>query len=400
MSQKEPLLFLCHRIPFPPNKGDKIRSFHILKQLAERYDIYLAAFVDDDNDWQYESALQPYCKEVKLLPLKPLWGKVRGLLGMLAGKPISLPYFYSRALQNWVVDTVQSKGIHKAFVYSSAMAQYIEQVPLDKRVADFVDVDSDKWRQYAEKTANPLLKFVYGWEHRTLFSYEKKITQEFDAITLVSEDEAAFFRQSLPQELAAKVDAFPNGVDGEFFNPDDCGPSPVDGPYLVFTGAMDYWANVDAVLWFVEHVWPVINKQHPELIFAIVGGNPTDKVKALASQNNIIVTGRVEDIRPYIKHARLAVAPLRIARGIQNKVLEAMAMAQTVVMTGMAAEGIRLPANQQSLVTDEADLFAASCLEMLADPERVAELGQENREWIATHYQWQAVVEKLTDVLA
>lgn len=399
MSHKEPLLFLCHRIPFPPNKGDKIRSFNILKQLAGQYDIYLAAFVDDDNDWQYETDLQPYCKDMSLLPLNPLWGKVRGLLGMVFGKPISLPYFFSRRLQQWVNTTIRSVGIKKAFVYSSAMAQYIEKATLDKRVADFVDVDSDKWRQYAQKTANPIMKLVYQWEYRTLAAYEKKITSAFDAITLVSEDEAAFFKAQLPAQLAAKVDAFPNGVDGEFFNPDRCGPRPLEDPYLVFTGAMDYWANVDAVLWFVEQVWPVIHKQHPALKFAIVGGNPTDKVKALARQDNILVTGRVEDIRPYIKHAQLAVAPLRIARGIQNKVLEAMAMQQAVVMTNMAAEGIRLPANQQLLVTDEADLFAASCLEMLSEPEKTAALGQENREWIASHYQWQAVIEKLAAVL-
>ncbi|ALS97651.1 TIGR03087 family PEP-CTERM/XrtA system glycosyltransferase [Lacimicrobium alkaliphilum] len=399
MSNKEPLLFLCHRIPFPPNKGDKIRSFNILKQLAGQYDIYLAAFVDDDNDWQYERDLQPYCKEMSLLPLNPLWGKVRGLLGMLLGKPISLPYFFSSQLQQWVTAKIRSAGIKKAFVYSSAMAQYIEKATLDKRVADFVDVDSDKWRQYAEKTANPLMKLVYRWEYRTLAAYEKKITAAFDAVTLVSEDEAGFFREQLTAELAAKVDAFPNGVDGEFFNPDTCGPRPIADNYLVFTGAMDYWANVDAVLWFVEHVWPVIHKQHPALKFAIVGGNPTDKVKALARRENILVTGRVEDIRPYIKHAQLAVAPLRIARGIQNKVLEAMAMQQAVVMTSMAAEGIRLPANQQTLVTDEADLFAASCLEMLSQPDKIAALGQENREWIARHYQWQAVVEKLAAVL-
>lgn len=399
MSNKEPLLFLCHRIPFPPNKGDKIRSFNILKQLAGQYDIYLAAFVDDDNDWQYEKDLQPYCKEMSLLPLKPLWGKVRGLLGMVLGKPISLPYFFSSRLQQWVIATIRSAGIKKAFVYSSAMAQYIEGAELDKRVADFVDVDSDKWRQYAEKTANPVLKLIYQWEYRTLAAYEKKITAAFDAVTLVSEDEAVFFREQLPAELAAKVDAFPNGVDGEFFNPDTCGPRPIKDDYLVFTGAMDYWANVDAVLWFVEYVWPVIHKQHPALKFAIVGGNPTDKVKALARRENILVTGRVEDIRPYIKHAQLAVAPLRIARGIQNKVLEAMAMQQAVVMTSMAAEGIRLPANQQSLVTDEADLFAGSCLEMLSRPEKIAALGQENREWIARHYRWQAVVEKLAAVL-
>ncbi|GGD69070.1 TIGR03087 family PEP-CTERM/XrtA system glycosyltransferase [Lacimicrobium alkaliphilum] len=399
MTKKEPLLFLCHRIPFPPNKGDKIRSFNILKQLSDKYDIYLAAFVDDDNDWQYEKDLQPYCKEVLLVRLHPLRGKIKGLSGMLFGKPISLPYFHSSRIQQWVKQIIDSAEIKKGFVYSSAMAQYIEDVQLDKRVADFVDVDSDKWRQYANNTANPLLKLVYNWESRTLASYEKKITTEFDAVTLVSEDEAAFFREQLPAGLATKVDAFPNGVDGEFFNPDTSGPRPIEAQYLVFTGAMDYWANVDAVLWFVEHVWPVIHKQHPAMKFAIVGGNPVDKVKALARLDNILVTGRVEDIRPYIKHAQLAVAPLRIARGIQNKVLEAMAMEQAVVMTSMAAEGIRLPANQQPLVSDEADLFAGICLEMLAQPEKMAALGHENREWIAHHYQWQAVVEKLAGVL-
>lgn len=396
---REPLLFLCHRIPYPPNKGDKIRSFNILKQLSGYYDIHLAAFVDDPHDWQYQQALAPYCKSVLLKPINPLLGRVKGLLGMFLGKPVSLPYFSNSSMQTWVNQQISGQQIRKVLVYSSAMAQYVENRPELHRIADFVDVDSDKWRQYADKAVNPLMKWVYGREHRTLSAYEQRITREFDGVTFVSDDEAAFFSESLPLESRDKVSAFPNGVDVDFFDPTLSSQAPFDFPYLVFTGAMDYWANVDAVVWFVEYVWPSILTKHPDLHFAVVGGNPTDKVKALAKHPQVVVTGRVEDIRPYIQHAEFAVAPLRIARGIQNKVLEAMALGKAVVMTSMAAEGIRLPVAQGQLVGDEASAFSEHCLQMLGN-EQCQVIGHDNQAWIKAQYQWDAVVEQLHKMLA
>ncbi|MDF2177285.1 TIGR03087 family PEP-CTERM/XrtA system glycosyltransferase [Aliiglaciecola sp. CAU 1673] len=396
---KEPLLYLCHRIPFPPNKGDKIRSFNILKELSKSFDIYLAAFVDDPHDWQYKDDLTPFCKEVLLLPLHPLRAKLKGLTAFLCNKPISLPYFHSRELQRWVNQQIEQQQIRKCFVYSSAMAQYLEHKVGLKRVADFVDVDSDKWRQYADNAGNPLLKFVYGREARTLGAYEKKITASFDAITFVSDQEAAFFRKDLPLDSAAKVSSFPNGVDTGFFDASLPHANPIDKPYLVFTGAMDYWANVDAVCWFVEKVWPLLLSRHPDLHFAIVGGNPTDKVKALAKHKQVLVTGRVPDIRPYIQHSVFAIASLRIARGIQNKVLEAMAMGKAVVMTSMAAEGIELPPQQKPYVVDKVDEFASVCASLLSDTDSMSALGQMNFHWIASHYRWDAVTAELINLM-
>ncbi|GAA0369535.1 TIGR03087 family PEP-CTERM/XrtA system glycosyltransferase [Bowmanella denitrificans] len=396
---KEPLLFLCHRIPYPPNKGDKIRSFNILKELSQHYDIHLGSLVDDPHDWQYQDVLNKYCKDVFLRPLSPLWGKLKGLFGMLLGKPISLTYFHDRQLQAWVSRKLAGRDIRKVFLYSSAMCGYVESQADLHRVADFVDVDSDKWRQYAEKATNPLMKAVYRFEAKALAAYEQRITQAFDAVSFVSGEEAGFFARTLPAESANKVFAFPNGVDTEFFNPSLVSTSPFNSPYLVFTGAMDYWANVDAVVWFASKVWPAIHKQHPQLQFAIVGGNPTDKVKQLANTAGVVVTGRVEDIRPYITHALFAVAPLRIARGIQNKVLEAMALNKTVVMTQMAAEGIQLPSGQLPLIHDEANAFTDCCLQLLNSPEKAQETALENLHWIRTHYQWQAVMDKLIEKL-
>lgn len=396
---KEPLLFLCHRIPFPPNKGDKIRSFNILKELASHFDVYLAAFVDDPHDWRYQDELKPYCKGLLLLPLNPLMGKLKGLTAFVRNQPISLPYFHSRALQKWVDTQISKHQIGKAFVYSSAMAQYLEKHSQLRRVADFVDVDSDKWRQYAQNTGNPLLKWVYRWEYRTLSAYEQNITGLFDAITFVSAQEADFFRKDLPAQHAHKVSAFPNGVDTDFFDLAVEHRDPLGKPYLVFTGAMDYWANVDAVCWFVEKVWPSLQDKYPELHFAIVGGNPSDKVKALAAHKGVLVTGRVPDIRPYIQHSLFAVASLRIARGIQNKVLEAMAMGKAVVMTHMAAEGIELPGEQQPFVVDNPQAFVSVCDRLLSDPAQASALGRTNWQWIAAHYQWHAVTSELVNLM-
>uniref|UniRef100_UPI002FDA2DC4 TIGR03087 family PEP-CTERM/XrtA system glycosyltransferase n=1 Tax=Arsukibacterium sp. TaxID=1977258 RepID=UPI002FDA2DC4 len=263
------------------------------------------------------------------------------------------------------------------------------------RVIDFVDIDSDKWQQYADK-ASGLKRWFYNREARLLQQYEIAICQRFNASLFVSEDEANAFRQLLPAELQPKVHSLLNGVDTAFFNPALTTAS-VSLPqhYIVFTGAMDYWANVDAVCWFCQHVWPRLKQLQPELHFLIVGGKPSPAVRALAQQPGVVVTGRVEDIRPYIQQACFAVAPILIARGIQNKVLEAMAMNKAVVCSAMAMEGINAPANTSTLIADGAEAFSEACLHLLQQPVDRCD----NRQWILDNFTWPHTLAKLTQYL-
>lgn len=377
---------LVHRIPFPPNKGDKVRSFHILQHLAQKYRVSVGAFVDDPADWQYQSKLQALCDDVHLEKLSPKLGKLRSLSGLLSGEALSLPFYRSASMQQWVDQIIAQKNIRKVLIYSSQMAQYVMNKPEMTRIADFVDIDSDKWLQYGQSKSWPL-SWVYAREGNKLRQFEIDVASRFDATTFVSGTEAADFRK-LSGMRDDRVMHVNNGVNTDYFNPELALPDPYQpaGTVLVFTGAMDYWPNIDAVEWFVQQVLPKLRAQVPTLQFYIVGARPTEAVLALARLPGVVVTGGVPDIRPYIRHATLAVAPLRIARGVQNKVLEAMALGKLVVASLQAAEGIEAESGKHMLVAADAAAFVATILAVLAEPD--ATIGLAARAHMLQCYDW------------
>lgn len=393
----EHLLFLAHRIPYPPNKGDKIRSWHLLKHLAKRYTVHLGTFVDDPDDWQHMEKVRSVCGETAFVRLDPRIAKVRSLGGLMSGRPLSLDYYRDPTMHNWVSEVVDRHPISRIVVFSSAMAQFTGGFEDMLRICDFVDVDSDKWSQYAANKRWPM-SWLYRREGRELLHYERALAQEFDASLFVSEAEAALFRKLAP-ESTARIGHFNNGVDTDYFSPLNAGSSPYqgrEGPVLVFTGAMDYWPNVDAVKWFVSEVFPAVRERHPGAVFTIVGARPSAEVQALGKLPGIVVTGTVDDVRPWIAHADLAVAPLRIARGIQNKVLEAMAMARTVIVSPQALEGISATAGSELLVANDARQYAAQILTHLAAPS--VQIGEAARAKVIRDYGWDSNLARV-DVL-
>jgi sugar transferase (PEP-CTERM/EpsH1 system associated) len=391
----EGLLFLVHRIPYPPNKGDKIRSFHLLRHLSAKYRIHLGAFVDDPDDWQYRDTLKTWCTEVKLLPLHGRLARLASLAGLLTGEALTLPYYRSRELARWAQALAASGTVTRGLAYSSAVAQFMP-ANLGRRVIDMVDVDSDKWTQYAPTQRWPL-SWLYAREGRRLAEWEARVAREFDATLLVSRDEAALLQRRVP-EARHKIGAFENGVDADYFSPARDYPDPYgpDVRGVVFTGAMDYWPNVDAVSWFADRIFPAVREAVPSAQFTIVGSRPTEAVLALARQPGVAVTGSVPDVRPWIAHAACAVAPLRIARGVQNKVLEAMAMARPVVVTAQAAEGIRAEAGRDFLLARDEAAFAREVIAQL----RAGVSNGYARDRILSHYDWDrnlAAVDPLFD---
>src|SRR5210317_537921 len=276
------LLFLAHRMPYPPNKGDKIRSFHLLRHLAQDYPVYLGCLVDDPADWQYAGELDALCAGVKAVALNPLVGRIKGFGSIARGRPLSLDYFWNTELSAWVDSLVRDNKVSVALAFSSPMARYLEHHDRIGRVMDFVDVDSDKWRQYAEEANGPLA-WIYRREHGTLERYERKIAGLFDASVVVTEAEAQLLR-SLAPDASDRIHAVANGVDYKYFDPgiesDD--PFGHECKALVFTGAMDYRANVDAVGWFASEVFPAVRETEPQAEFWIVGSNPTESVQRLA----------------------------------------------------------------------------------------------------------------------
>jgi sugar transferase (PEP-CTERM/EpsH1 system associated) len=387
------LLFLSHRIPYPPDKGDKIRSWHLLQHLAREWQVHLGAFVDDPDDWRHAPVLQNICVDVKLQAIQPTSRKLRSLVGLLTGEALSLPYYRDAELAAWV-DAKLASGMDAIVVYSSAMAQFVMLANDMPRIMDYVDIDSDKWLQYAKTKTWPM-SWLYRREGRCLLDWERKVADRFDAGLFVSETEAADFRKLAP-EFAGKIGYYNNGVDAVYFSPDTAYPNlyPAGVRALVFTGAMDYWPNIDAVTWFVQEVLPELRQKHPDLVFYIVGSRPSPEVRALAG-DAVTVTGRVEDVRPYLAHAAAVVAPLRIARGIQNKVLEAMAMAKTVVSSPQALEGIAAVVDAEILRADTPSHFVFALERILQG----FDCGQAARARVMADYTWASSLARVEALL-
>jgi sugar transferase (PEP-CTERM/EpsH1 system associated) len=394
----EPLLFLAHRLPYPPNKGDKVRSYHFLKHLAQRYRVFLGTFIDDPADEEHLPAVRSLCSEMHVETLTPWRQRARSLSALLSGEALSLPYFRSRRLAAWTAETARRHHVRRAFVYSSAMAQYALGLPKLDSFVDFVDMDSAKWDDYASRRRWPV-SAVYGREARCLLAYEREVAKKARASVFVTEEEAQRFRHSAP-ECAGSVTVIRNGVDADFFSPAHAFPSPFarGERAIVFTGSMDYWPNVDAVVWFAREVLPAIRRAQPAAHFYVVGMNPDASVRALASDAAVTVTGRVPDVRPYLQHAAVVVAPLRVARGIQNKVLEAMAMGRPVVASAPCAAALSARPGVDLAVASDAGGFAAVTLWAML-PKHAQRLSLHARERIVRDYAWSTSLQQLDALL-
>lgn len=389
------ILFLSQRIPWPPDKGDKIRSWRALSHLAKSRRIHLGTFIDDPDDLRHVGLMENICESVHITRLHPLVARARSVTALLTGAPLSVPYFYDRSLANWVTETVARNDLDAVFVYSSAMAQYVLAMASrpPRFLMDFVDVDSEKFRQYADERGF-LAKFVYGREARKLLAFDRMIASQADASFFVSDAEAALFRQLAP-EAAATTFGLSNGIDTDYFDPASvtiprselAGFGP--GPNILFTGRMDYKPNVDAVRWFVQEILPGVLQIKPAARFIIAGAAPAPGVTSLAANPAVQVTGRVDDMRPWLAHADLAVAPMAIGRGIQNKVLEAAAMARPVLTTPEGLAGIDLEPGKHLFVAKHPDDFLAAVLDILDNP-GAEEIGKAARDYLARHYSWSA----------
>ncbi len=383
------LLFLSQRIPYPPNKGDKIRSFNILKHFSATHRIHLGCFIDDPEDWDHVPALQEFCVDSCIVPLNKTVAKIRSLKAFLIGAPLNLPYFYDQTLDDWTKKVFATVKPASAFAFSSQMGQYfLNASPRPQRIViDYCDVDSDKWRQYAASKKWPI-SWVFERESRTLLDFDRRIAAIVDAGTFVAPPEVELF-ETLAPETRGKIHAIGNGIDTEYFSPDRYYDTPYGegGPILIFTGAMDYWPNVDAVTWFATEIFPKVRESVPDARFFIVGGGPTPDVLRLDRIDGVQVAGRVPDMRPYFSHAHVAVTPMRIARGIQNKVLEAMAMAKPTVTTPTALAGIEATPDQEIYVAEDANAFATKVHQALTDSTAIA-LGVHAREFVRSAYSW------------
>jgi sugar transferase (PEP-CTERM/EpsH1 system associated) len=383
-------LFLAHRIPFPPDRGDKIRSCAMLRALAGRGPVHVATFGETDADMAAEAELAGVAAS-HLLVRRTVSNVRAGLQAIASGKPVSLTAFASEAIDRFVAKLIATRPIDTIFVFSGQMAQFIPPAFAGRIVMDFVDMDSAKFAAYADAAAGPM-KLVHAREARLLGRFERAIAQRAAMSLFVSPAEAALFARGLANPNV-RVEAISNGINTVFYDPQGVPPAPYaaqDGPHLVFTGQMDYAPNVDAVDHFARQVLPRIRSVHGHAAFHIVGRNPAAAVTRLAALPGVNVAGAVDDIRPWIASADVVVAPLRIARGIQNKVLEAMAMARPVVASAAAAEGIIARDGEHFIVAADDAAMADAISALIANPDRSAAMGRAARAHMLDRYQWDA----------
>ncbi len=398
------IFFLAQRVPYPPNKGEKIRTFHQLKYLCSLgHNVSFACPLEQSDDLSYLKQLK------KRLPITtiftPLHNKIfRYIKGILYRQPLSVSHFYSKNLQHQINLLFAKQDIDVIICSSSSLMEYIFQAQKKQPnilakpiniIVDFMDLDSDKWQQYAKNTT-VFKKTIYQREANLLKKYEHKIQENVNYCLFTSQAEVNLFNQQIKNPH--NVMAIGNGLDTDYFKPLH-NLFNEQALTFIFTGVMDYFPNEDAVQWFVTKIWPRIKEQYKGARFIIAGMNPTAKVVALASTPGVIVTGFVEDIRDYYSQADIFVAPLRIARGVQNKVLQSFACNLPVVSTPNATQGIDCLPEIHLLEADTEDEFIQQINRLVNDASLRHKLATNALQLVEKSYSWQGQLQQLNNII-
>ncbi len=377
------ILYLVHRIPYPPDKGDKIRSFRWLSHLAENHEIHLVTLLDDEGDRPHVAALDQYCRSVHVAAMPRLASGLSAARRLLGSDPLSLAWFHQAESQRAVDAILAKEDVDVALCFSSTTAEYLKRHPSLPRVMDMVDVDSSKFASYSERE-RLLRRRLYAMEGKRLAAYEEDIARDFDATVLCTEPEAAMLRARVPE---ARIDVIGNGVD---LPPSSLIPEDRPEPRLLFIGAMDYLPNVDAVVFGAKEILPRIREVIPEASFHIVGRNPTRDVVELGGLPGVEVHGAVDSLEPHLAKASAALIPLRIARGIQNKVLEAMSWELPVVTTPKILSSLGAESGKHLEVGESADALARAAIKVLGDRGAARAMGEAARRFVADRFEWRS----------
>ena len=386
------IFFVCRRVPFPPDRGDKITTFNEIRHLSTEHEVHVFCLGDGARDLGNIPGLRDYAASVTAVPVGALTIKLRALKALIAGEPLSVAAISEQKLHGAIRRKYDALQPDLIMVHSCNVAQYAEPFPDVPRIMQFTDLDSLKWGQYAGRSRMPL-KLIYAIEQRRLLAYERHIARSFSHSLVCTPTEQRDFERLIP---GVPVSLVGNGVDLDYFLP---GGRPKRPGSLVFTGVMDYFPNVDAVVWFCNKVLPIIQTQIPEASFIICGSRPTAAVRHLAKRRGVTVTGRVPDTRPYLDGAEVFVAPLRMARGIQNKLLEALAMGLPCVVSSAVSSGT-VPAEDGILAADDLKEFAEHVVRLLRNDEFRAEMARKARVAAETNYRWDTQMECLDQVIA
>jgi polysaccharide biosynthesis protein PslH len=387
------ILFICHRLPFPPNRGGKIRPFHFIKHLNQTHQVTVATLAESTEELEAGQELRNYCQKLIVKKVSPpiRWGKV--LLRLPASSPSSSGYFASLKLFMHLRQQAKEVRYDLVLVHCAFVARYSRLFSNTPLWMDFGDLDSGKWLEYQKFRSFPL-SWAFGYEAKKLRAYEAAIAKKAAVCTFTTPNELDEF-QSLNVGVPTQV--IPNGVNLEYFHDRD--EVKVEQDSIVFVGRLDYYPNKQGIQWFVHHVFPLIRQAVPRASLMIVGSNPDASVKRLSDVPGVVVTGHVPDVRPYLRKAVVAVAPLKIARGVQNKILEAMAIGTPVVATVEASRGIQASDRQCLLIGKDAEDFAAQVVQVLRNAQMRKMLSENGRYLIRQHYTWKGSMELVDQIL-
>lgn len=407
------ILLLSHRTPYPPHKGNQIRPFNVITSLTARgHEVHVLAFAENEREMSQQAKLSEFCASAQLIPFNKLTGKIRAALTILGRRSLSLGYFDSREMHRAVAQTISQQGIEAFVVYSSTMCQFVPAEFASRTVVDMADVDSEKWQDYAREASFPM-SFVYATEGRRLRKYEYEIIRTFAHTSLHTMREIAVLDELDEFTRRTRLHPITNGVNLEKFHPEAFpafAPEALpenerqfltdpEAPRIVFTGAMDYFPNAEAVCYFADEIFPQIQQRIANVQFLIVGSDPHPSVVKLTERPGITVTGFVNDVRPYLTAATVCVIPLRIARGVQNKALEAMATGRVVVATPDVITGVQATPGEHLLEARDTQEFLTQTLKVLEDSAFREALEKRARRFVEEEYSWEPLMDRFAQLV-
>ena len=387
------ILYLCHRFPYPPKRGGKIRPFNMIRHLGEQgHKVTVCSLARSEAEAEEGRGIAPHCAAFEMGMVKEPVQWARMIVRLPLVTPSSMGYFYSPELAAHVKRLLASQRFDLIFVHCSSVAQYVEHVQGIPKILDFGDMDSQKWLEYANYKPFPL-SLGYTLEGTKMLWAEKRLARRFDLCTATTRAE---WQTLQDYGTGAATDWFPNGVDAQFFSPTD---GQYDADTISFIGRMDYYPNQECMQRFCDEVWPLLKQQRPGMKLLIVGADPSPAMRALGERPGVTVTGSVPDVRPYIRGSALMVAPLAIARGTQNKILEAMGMGVPVVTSTAAAGGVDAEAEKHLLVADSAPQIAEAVLRITGSADERARLAHSGRERMLSHHAWPSSMRRLDGII-
>jgi sugar transferase (PEP-CTERM/EpsH1 system associated) len=387
------ILYVCHRFPFPPKRGGKIRPFNMIRHLsASGHQVTVCSLARSPEEAEEGRGIAPYCAAFEMAQVSDPVQTLRMVARLPLAKPSSMGYFYSASLRQRVRRLLSAQQWDLIFVHCSSVAQYVEQVRDVPKILDFGDMDSQKWLEYANYKPFPL-SLGYRLEGNKMLAAEKRLARLFDLCTATTRAE---WETLEGYGTGVATDWFPNGVDAEFFCPSD---EPYDADTISFIGRMDYYPNQECMARFCEQIWPVLRSRRPNVKLLIIGADPSPEIRKLGDLPGVTVTGSVPDVRPFVRQSAVMVAPLNIARGTQNKILEAMAMGVPVVTSRVAAGGVDAESVKHFLVADTCEEYSAAILRILDDPAERQRLAVAGRKRMLSNHAWPHSMARLDEII-